>query len=151
MRPEFSFIRSSWFHFVFSVGFKNGNTKSLFTALKLGSFKWFRAGIWDICSWFDWHLLELTWRFLRKINRLAWSKKYWNINNLKVALDLGHIFSFGRNNFLPERIMGIVFCLKKTLVLWKKLEEVNFFKKRAAITYLNVLTDSWLVRITNEL
>ena len=72
MTPEVSLIRNSWFHFAFSVVCKIDNTKSLFTPLKLGSIKWFRDEIWDICSAFHWHLLELTWWFLRKIKRPIW-------------------------------------------------------------------------------
>ena len=47
--------------------------------------------------------------------------------------------------------MGIVFCLKKTKVFCKKLEEVKFFNKIGAMTYFILLTDSRLVRIMNEL
>ena len=103
--------------------------KSLFNPLKLESIKWFRDEFWDIYSATEWHLLQLTWWFFRKIKRPAYCK-YWNINNLKVSLELGHIFSFGRDNLSSWKDYGYCFLFKKTLSILEKTWRSDLFQEK---------------------
>ena len=106
-------IRSSWILFFLFLGFSIDNTKSLFAPWKLGLIRQFRDGFWDICSVFNSYLLQLNWWFLRNIKRPSWYKKYWNINNLVVSVDLVHIFSFQKNIFSSWYYHGYYIFVKK--------------------------------------
>ena len=121
---------------------------SLFTPLKLGWIKWFRDEFWDICSAFEWHLLQLTLWFLRKFKRPTWYKKYWNINNLKVSLELGHIFSFGRNNFSSWKDYGYWFLFKRNLSILEEIQRSEVFLKKS--NYFSKHLKNWSFRRKEE-